>query len=30
MLNKEAITKQFEGLTEDEALALLADEYGIM
>ena len=30
MLNKEAITKQFEGLTEDEALALLADEYGIV
>ena len=29
MLNKEAITKQFDGLTEEEALRVLADEYGI-
>lgn len=30
MLNKEEITKQFEGLEEDEALRILADEYGIV
>lgn len=30
MENKEEITKQFEGLTEDEALRVLADEYHIV
>lgn len=29
MLNKETITKQFEGIAEDQALAILANDYGI-